>query len=224
MKFLKIIARWLFILSIPLFCLTFTIDREFSTAWFYTYGFDKHNVEMYTGFYEGERNAIADKFVEYFNSAEPKIDISVSNWAGDPLFDQTEVLHFQDVKNLVILDRRVMYGSLCVILLGLIWSRRRDWHGLGRSFLTGGILTVVLLLLALVGIGINFDWFFLQFHLLSFTNDYWYSQGYMTRLFPQEFWFDMAMFTVFITTMVAIVFGAAGYLIMRLTRNTDNSQ
>ena len=222
MKFLKIIARWIFILSIPLFCLSFTIDREFSTAWFYTYGFGKHNVEMYTGFSEGELDRVANEFVDYFNSSEPRIDISVSNWAGDPLFDQTEVLHFQDVKNLVILDRRIMYGSLGVVLLGIIWWQRRDWHRLGRSLLTGGILTAVILLLAMVGIAANFDWLFLQFHLLSFTNNYWYSQGYMTRLFPQEFWFDMAMFTVFITTMVATAFGAVGYIIIRLTRKREN--
>ena len=223
MKYLKIIVRWMFILAVPLFCLSFTIDREFSTAWFYSRGFQQHEVAEYTGFSDGELNNIADKFVEYFNSSEPLINIvRASDMA--PLFNETETLHFQDVKNLVILDRRIMYGSLCVILLGVIWWRKNDWHILGRSLLTGGILTAALLLLMMVGAAIDFDWLFLQFHLLSFTNDYWYSNGYMTRLFPQGFWFDMAMFTVFITTVVATVFGGIGYTIMRLTHRKAITQ
>jgi integral membrane protein (TIGR01906 family) len=193
------------------------MDREFSTAWFYNYGFQKYRVDQTTGFSEEELSKIADEFVGYFNSSEPKINSSVEGWDSSPLFDEWETIHFQDVKNLVVLDRRIMLGSLGVILLGIIWWQRRDWSALGRSLLTGGILTAVLLLLAVVGVTLNFDWLFLQFHLFSFSNNFWYSNGYMTTLFPQDFWYDMAMFTVLITTALAAVFGAAGYALMRFT-------
>lgn len=223
MRFLKILARWLFVICITLFCLSFAINCEFSTAWFYQYGFQKYNVSQTTGFSEEELNTIADKFVEYFNSSEPKIRIMVEDWDALPVFNEQETLHFKDVKDLVLLDRLIMLGSLGIILLGTIWWQRRDWPALSGSLLTGGIFTVALLLLLVLGTNINFDWLFLQFHLLSFSNDFWYSRGYMTMLFPQGFWYDMALFTVLITTAVATVFGAAGYALMRFTRKRNGN-
>lgn len=221
MKFLKTIARWIFIFSIPLFCLSFAVNREFSMTWFYTRGFEQHNVSLETGLSEEDLVKVADDFVEYFNSSQERIRITFGDWEL-PLFTENEATHFQDVKNLVIFDRRVMLGSLGVILLGVIWWQRRDWHTLGKSLLAGGILTAVLLVLFMVGAGANFDWLFLQFHRLSFSNNFWYSDGYMTMLFPQGFWYDMAMFTILITAATAAVIGGAGYALMRFTRKKEN--
>lgn len=215
MRFLKILARWIFILSIPFFCLTLAINSEFSTAWFYTSGFEKYNVALWTGLSQEELVKVANEFVEYFNSDQERINITIGN--SSPLFTENEVTHFQDVKNLVIFDRRVMLGSLGVLLLGVIWWRR-DWHRLGKSALAGGILTAVLLVIFIVGAATNFDWLFLQFHLLSFRNNFWYSNGYMTTLFPEGFWYDMAMFTILITAVTAAVIGGAGYALMRFRR------
>jgi len=221
MKILKTIARWIFILSIPLFSLSFAINQEFSTAWFYTRGFKEHNVSMQTGLSEEELDKVADKFVEYFNSSEQRIHITFGDWQT-ALFTKDEVTHFEDVKGLVIFDRRIMLGSLGVMLLGIIWWQRRNWQTLGKSLLAGGILTAVLLVLVIVAAATNFDWLFLQFHLLSFNNNYWYSDGYMTDLFPHQFWYDMAMFTILITAATAAVIGGAGYILMRLTGKKEN--
>jgi integral membrane protein (TIGR01906 family) len=221
LRFLKMLARWIFIFSIPLFCLTLAINSEFSTAWFYTRGFEEYNVDLRTGLSQEDLVIVADKFVEYFNSSQERISITFGDFKL-PLFTPNEVTHFQDVKNLVIFDRRVILGSLGVILLGVIWWQRRDRHTLGKSLLAGGILTAVLLVLFMVGAGVNFDWLFLQFHRLSFSNNFWYSNGYMTMLFPQEFWYDMAMFTILITAVTAAVIGGAGYALMWFTRKQDS--
>jgi uncharacterized membrane protein len=138
-----------------------------------------------------------------------------------PLFNHNEVLHFQDVKGLVIFNNRLMLGSLGILLFGIIWWQRRDWMSLGKSFLTGGIVTAVMLIVLMVGAGTNFDWLFLQFHLLSFSNNFWYSNGYMTMLFPQGFWYDMAMFTILITSTTAALIGGAGYALMHFMKKKE---
>ena len=223
LKFIKIIARWIFILSIPLFCLSFAINREFSTAWFYNYGFQKYNISQTTGLSEEELSRVANQFVDYFNSSEQQIHITISEW-NLSLFTEQETIHFQDVKNLVILDRRIMLGSLCVIVLGLIWWQRRNWAALGRSLMAGGAITALILLVLVLGVSINFDWLFLEFHELSFSNNFWYSNGYMTMLFPQGFWYDMAFFTILLTMIGAIVFGVAGYGIIKLSERFNKEQ
>jgi integral membrane protein (TIGR01906 family) len=217
LKFLKINARWIFVLSIPLFCLTFAIEQEFSIPWFYNYGFHKHGVSQSTGLTEDELAKVANQFTDYFNNSQEKIRIMIYDW-DLPMFNENEVLHFQDVKGLVILDRRIMLGSLCVLLLGIIWWQRQNWAALGRSLIAGGVLTASILLLLVLGVSINFDWLFLQFHLLSFSNNYWYSRGYMTMLFPQGFWYDMAFFTILLTIAGAVLFGVLGYGVIKLAR------
>jgi integral membrane protein (TIGR01906 family) len=217
LKLAKTMARWLFIIAIPLFCLTFAIDRGFSTVWFYTRGFDIYKVSLQTGLSKEELEGVAEKFVAYFNSSEERIHITLRGW-GTALFTPEEVIHFQDVKGLVILDRRIELGSLGVIMLGVaLQLRRRHRPALGKALLAGGILTVSLLVIIAVGAGLNFSWLFLQFHRISFSNNFWSSDGYMTALFPYGFWYDMALFTIFLTAVAAAVIGGAGYLLMRFT-------
>jgi len=72
---------------------------------------------------------------------------------------------------------------------------------MGRAFLA---------LLAVVGLMIvtNFDWFFYQFHLLSFANDFWQldpTRDYLIMLFPQGFWFDVTLLIAITTAVLAVV-------------------
>ena len=86
-----------------------------------------------------------------------------------------------------------------------------------------GVVTAAMLILLMVGAGTNFEWLFLQFHLLSFNNNFWYSNGYMTMLFPQGFWYDMAMFTILMTATAAALIGGAGYLLMRFMKKKEEN-
>ena len=71
--------------------------------------------------------------------------------------------------------------------------------------------------LIIVGIAftINFDWLFLQFHHLVFTNSYWSAQGYMLLLFPGEFWFDAALICVAFMVVLALVTGASSLFYLK---------
>lgn len=221
MKYFKKILIVLFILCVPLFCVSFTFNREFSTTWFYTYGFQKYNISQATGFSDDDLNMVADKFVEYFNSSTPDIFITVDGWQGYSIFNQQETLHFKDVKDLFNLDQRIMFLSLGGLILGVIWWQRRNWPALGKALITGSILTAALLMVLVVGINTDFDSLFLDFHVLAFSNNYWSAPGYMTVLFPESFWNDMAYFSVIITTVTAAVFGIIGYVLMKYTRKRN---
>ena len=56
----------------------------------------------------------------------------------------------------------------------------------------------------------NFDRLFLQFHLLSFSNDLWLldpSRDYLIMLFPQGFWYDMAIYCGLAAGGIAVLMG-----------------
>jgi integral membrane protein (TIGR01906 family) len=70
-------------------------------------------------------------------------------------------------------------------------------------------------------IAFDFDQFFLQFHLLSFANDFWMldpTRDYLIMLFPQGFWYDAALFCAIATAVGAIILGGIGWWLRRRKR------
>jgi integral membrane protein (TIGR01906 family) len=116
---------------------------------------------------------------------------------GVPLFNERELSHMKDVKNVVQPVLWVGYGVWFLVLgLGL-WARFSGWWTVYvRGVWHGGWLTVGIT----VAIGffavISFWQFFTVFHELFFTGDSWqflYSDS-LIRLFPMRFWQDAFIF------------------------------
>jgi integral membrane protein (TIGR01906 family) len=110
---------------------------------------------------------------------------------GQSLYNERELKHMADVKNVVRKALFVWYVSL-VALLGLgIWSLGDHWwpefrRGLGR----GGWLTVFLLGSIIIFVLLSFNMLFVAFHEVFFTAGTWTFQysDTLIRLFPERFW------------------------------------
>ena len=71
----------------------------------------------------------------------------------------------------------------------------------------------------------GFDQLFYQFHLLSFSNEFWQldpAKDYLIMLFPGGFWYDAALFCALATVGLAVILGgvAGGYLIFSRKKNS----
>ncbi|MFH1638842.1 MAG: TIGR01906 family membrane protein [Chloroflexota bacterium] len=226
LRVIGVIHKGIFILSIPILCISMAIGWEITTPQVYTYGFDKYEVSKATDLSRNELAEIADDFAGYFKSSAEDIDITIMvDGAPAPLFTAEETIHFRDVKGLVHLNRNLMLAALGYILLSVVWLWRKDLGQAGMLFMTGAGFTLALLLvLVLVGI-VNFDRLFLLFHTTSFRNDFWSAPGYMLQLFPMGFWYDMALMTVLVSSMLALAFGGLGFGLMKfaLKRGASHS-
>jgi len=222
LRILSIVAKWLFILCLPILLLTASIAWAANSLWLYNYGFDKYNVSQTTGLAEIELEKAAKGLIGYFNSDEDYISLTVVK-DGEPfeLFNQREVIHLKDVKGLFWLDYRLLLGTLIYALayagVSLFWRRKRYWRRLAWGVVGGSSLTLALMLALGIGTLLNFDQLFLQFHLISFANELWMldpTQDYLIMLFPQGFWYDAALFCGGITTGLAVILGgvSGGYL------------
>jgi len=153
------------------------------------------------GFTQQDRLQWAPFALKYLvNSADISYlgDLQFEN--GNPLYNERELSHMADVKNVVSDALRVWYISLAILILLGIYAYRGKWipeyiNGLRR----GGVwmigLAVALGLIAGVGIAANPDvfWqFFTLFHEIFFTGDSWlfYYSDTLIRLFPIRFWED----------------------------------
>ena len=220
MRILSIAANWVFIFCLPVLLLTAIIGCAVNSSWLYRYGFEKYDVGSVTDLTDEELEKVAEGLISYFNSSEEYINLTVMKNGG--LFNEKEISHLRDVKKLIWLDYWILIGTL-VYALGytgvcLFWHKRRYWRRLAWSVVGGGGIALVMMLALWLGTLLNFDRLFLQFHFISFSNDFWQldpTSDYLIMLFPQGFWYDATLFCALgIVVMVVILCGVGGsYLV-----------
>jgi integral membrane protein (TIGR01906 family) len=138
---------------------------------------------------------------------------------GEPVFNERELSHMDDVKRTVQGSLRVWYITLALLLLFGLWAWFDGWW---QAYLLGLMrggwlmigLAVTIGLIVVVGIVINPDifWnFFAGFHSLFFEGDSWLFlfSDTLIRLFPIRFWQDAFLWAAVIALGggVALAFG-----------------
>lgn len=154
--------------------------------------------------------------VEYLvNSADVSYLGDLNFEDGSPLYNERELSHMADVKNVVRGALNVWYISLAGLFLLAFLAKRGDWvyeyiHALRRGGLW--MIGLAVALGAIVGVGIaaspDLFWqFFTFFHSLFFEGDSWlfYFSDTLIRLFPIRFWQD-----AFLWAAVLALGGGAG--------------
>jgi integral membrane protein (TIGR01906 family) len=229
MRILGIATKWLFMLCLPILLLTASIGWVANSLWLYKYGFEKYNISQATGLADSELEKAAAGLISYFNSDEEYISLTVVK-DGKPfvLFNQREVIHLKDVKGLIWLDYWVLLGTLVYVLayagVCLLWRKGRYWRRLAWGVVGGGGITLALMLALGLGTLFGFSQLFWQFHIISFSNEFWLldpTKDYLKMLFPDGFFYDAVLFCAGITTGLAIIFaGVAGGCLL-LTRKAS---
>ncbi len=138
---------------------------------------------------------------------------------GAPLYNQRELAHMLDVKN--VTRRLSFFGlglmgvfALCVAALAIPPDTR---PALFRALFRGSALTAALIVLGLIAVATSFDWLFTQFHALFFEGDSWiflYSDT-LIRLFPVEFWTDAFALMFGGALIEALILGAITWLLTK---------
>ncbi len=218
MRALATSAKGLFMLCLPFLLLTASLGWAANSLCLYKHGFEKYSVSQTTGLASSELDKTARGLISYFNSDEEYISLSVVK-DGEPfeLFNQREVFHLKDVKGLIRLDYWVLVGTLAYALayagVCLFWRKRRYWRQLAWGLVGGGSLTLALMLALGLGTLLGFDQLFWQFHVISFSNEFWRldpATDYLLMLFTGGFFYDATIFCAGISAGLAIILGGVG--------------
>ena len=136
---------------------------------------------------------------------------------GQPLYNDRELSHMQDVKRVITGSMRVWYLSLALLAALGVWAWFGGWWDAYRlGLMRGGWLMVGLAvtigLIVVVGIAISpnvFDVFFTLFHSLFFEGDSWLFlfSDTLIRLFPIRFWEDAFLWAAVIALGGGIALG-----------------
>lgn len=146
------------------------------------------------GFSQADRLELAPLALDYLLNDEG-IDFlgELTFEDGTPLYNERELVHMVDVKDLVQVMLKVWWGLLAVFVGLGVWARRAGWWDSFRLMLSGGgKLTMVLIVAMVIYLAINFYQLFTYFHKIFFQGDSWLFKfsDTLIRLFPLQFWQD----------------------------------
>ena len=213
-------------MCLPILLVSTSLGWAVNSLWLYQYGFEKYNISRTTGLAEAELEKAAKGLISYFNSDEEYISLTVvKDDKPFVLFNQREVAHLEDVKELIWLDYYLWLATLVYASgyagVSLFWRRKRYWRRLAGGVVGGSGLTLILMLVLGLATLLNFDQLFLQFHLISFTNEFWQldpSIDYLIMLFPGGFWYDATVFCAIAAAGLALILGGVGGGYLLFTR------
>jgi len=215
------IATVLFIVAVPLFLLLTNVRIAATEARVYSYSYRQYDVATRTGVDRAQLNAATDDIIDYFRTGtgDELLDIRVIvDGREEALYSQREILHMRDVKNLMQMSFRIQEIAfvyiVAYVVVVFLWSRERALRELARQSMIAGGATVALLGAGAIAVLFGFDTLFEQFHVLSFSNDFWQLNPATDRLiqmFPQGFWFDVTLAVGVITAMQGGLVALAGY-------------
>jgi integral membrane protein (TIGR01906 family) len=125
------------------------------------------------------------------------------------LYNDRELEHMLDVKNVVQASMRVLEVSALLLVLFLLWAWRGKWmkdylKGLQR----GGVLTLVFIGAIILFVLVAFNYLFVIFHEIFFKAGTWmflYSDT-LIRLFPERFWQDTFLVVGGLTALLGLLF------------------
>lgn len=152
-----------------------------------------------------------DAGIDYFD--EFKLE------SGEPMHNDRELSHMEDVKVIVLATKSALQWGL-VVLVGLIafagWSQG---YAFALSAIKNGALwTLILIGVLIIGVIVAFGFVFVGFHRIFFEAGTWtfrYSDTFI-RLYPEKFWRDVFFYVGGLTTLQAgVVFGLAREMLRR---------
>jgi integral membrane protein (TIGR01906 family) len=116
---------------------------------------------------------------------------------GQPLYEERELSHMKDVKDLTQSVLLVWYLLIALFTLAiLLFWNNGAMHEFWKAISLGGWVTIGLVVIVILGVFLNFEALFTGFHRIFFKGDTWlflYSNT-LIRLFPERLWQDVFLF------------------------------
>jgi integral membrane protein (TIGR01906 family) len=192
------VLRTLIILALPLLIGLCSIRLLMSDAFLvYEYGKPDFPPDP-AGFTQADRLDYARVALEYIRTTAPISLLGDQRLPdGAPLYNQRELKHMVDVQILANQLLAVTWlAGIIVVGGGLALALRPETRPLlAGALVRGSVLTVLIILGIILLVLIGWNTFFVGFHNIFFESGTWqfaYTDT-LIRLFPERFWFDVAL-------------------------------
>jgi len=217
----KILLMAVWALALPLFLISTNlrwVTLDLST---YTTGFARYRAAERTGINPAELERIGREFIEFFKGNRTEMQVAAQTPSGvRPLFNAREVQHMDDVRNLMNVFFKAQPVAGVALVLALVTAFllfRRDSLGAIQAMILAGVGSTLLLAVLVGGLSmLDFESLFIQFHMLSFSNDLWQLDprtDYLLILYPEPFWLDVTLRIAWMTVIEILALAGAAWLL-----------
>ena len=222
-----LISRWvstaLFVVAVPTFLVLTNVRIAGSEPRVFEYSFAQYDVPARSGIERPELDRAAIEIADYFQNDADLLAIRVTvEGREQALFNPREVAHMRDVKDLFQRVFRLQELAFAYIVgyvaLVFLWSRERSMRQLASQSVLAGVVTAGVMAAAALAMLVGFDRLFVQFHLLSFSNDFWQlnpATDHLVQMFPLGFWFDVSLAVGVLTVMEGGLIALVGFGYLR---------
>lgn len=180
---------------------------------FYEKEYSKYQVKDDVNMNMEDIMIVTDEMMKYLRDNRDDLLIQVPiNGTVDYFFNETEISHMEDVKDLFIggiFIRWICLGIILACILILIFTKVNWSFVLARSIEVGFVIFALLTIILTAVISINFTRAFTLFHEIFFNNDLWLLDPDTDRLInilPEGFFVDTAIrIGIIFTIMILLI-------------------
>jgi integral membrane protein (TIGR01906 family) len=207
---IRFFAKTIFIFSI-LLAISASVVRVYATQPFVQNQLMNYaNVEQHVDLSKMQLQEVSITMSHYLSNTTDILDIRLNTSTDNiALFSPKEISHMRDVKEIILKIYNLQILSVLFLVLYVLfvyaWSREKALRDLLKDFRLAGIIGNAILLVCGILLYFSFDRYFVLFHEVAFTNDFWMldpRKDLLIQLYPMKFW---NLITVaYITTIVFI--------------------
>ena len=186
--------------SLAIFIISGSVILGLRCKSLYYYDVKKLNISEMSGFTEEEIKQNYDYLIDYnLNKNVEEFHLPTIKYSKEGK------IHFEEVRNIFQVVKKVFYISGLISVLGIILSIKNK----NIKFLnTASIMTILLPIITAIPLMINFNYFFIKFHEAVFSNDYWIFDPNIDpviNMLPQDVFFHIGIFILAIILMISIL-------------------
>lgn len=186
--------------SLAIFIITGSVILGLKCKSLYYYDVEKLNISAMSGFSDDEIKLNYDYLIDY------NLNKNVGEFHLPTIkYSQQGKIHFEEVRNIFQVVKKVFYISGIISVLGVILSIKNK----NIKFLnTTSIMTILLPIITSIPLTINFNYFFIKFHEAVFSNDYWIFDPVIDpviNMLPQDIFFHIGILILSIVLTISIL-------------------
>tara|TARA_B100001093_G_C26568153_1_gene901698 strand:+ start:217 stop:888 length:672 start_codon:yes stop_codon:yes gene_type:complete len=155
-----------------------------------------------------ERTSLPIDLIENTNIQIKEYFFSQEEFLNVELFNDKEILHMKDVKE--IINNLFLFGkisSLILVLIAFLIIYKFKVHLYSIFKYSSIIFIIIIFLFSLLSL-ISFNQIFILFHEIAFRNDLWLlniNEDYLLMMFPESFFRDVTIFLLLSSLIVNFI-------------------
>lgn len=195
---MKKLLNMLISFALAIFIISGSVILGLKCKSLYYYDVKNLNISAMSGFTEEEIKKNYDYLIDYnLNENVEEFHLPTIKYSKEGK------IHFEEVRNIFQVVKKVFYLSGIISTLGIILSIKNK----NIKFLnTTSIMTILLPIITAIPLVMNFNYFFIKFHEAVFSNDYWIFDpdiDPVINILPQDIFFHIGILILAIILVVS---------------------